>query len=129
MNEIYEPYKLIQNIVDATDDLIIIIEKEKPILMNQACCRFFGVSSFEEYTKNFGDFVNSSVPSYLFQCKQGRRCSKLVSDIKACIRENDILVKYSSHMLLLAYLNQPLTLSNADSNVLSCGFDSIPKDS
>ncbi len=62
MNEINEPYKLIQNIVDGVNTLIIIIENDKPILMNRACLQFFGVNSFEEYSSNFGDFVNSFVP-------------------------------------------------------------------
>ncbi len=62
MTDINKPYELIQNIVDAQENLVLIIEDEKPILMNKACCGFFGVSSFEEYTRSFGDFVNNFVP-------------------------------------------------------------------
>ncbi len=62
MNEITEPYKLIQNIVDAVDDLIVIIEQTRPILMNKVCCDFFGVSSIEDYAQNFGAFCNNFVP-------------------------------------------------------------------
>lgn len=62
MTDIKEPYKLIQNIVDGQENFILIIENEKPILMNKACCKFFGVDSFEEYSRNFGDFVNNFVP-------------------------------------------------------------------
>lgn len=62
MTDIKEPYKLIQNIVDGQENFILIIENEKPILMNKACCKFFGVNSFEEYSSNFGDFVNNFVP-------------------------------------------------------------------
>ena len=62
MIEITQAYNLIQNIVDTQDSLILIIENEKPILMNKSCCSFFGVKSFEEYSKNFGAFVNNFVP-------------------------------------------------------------------
>jgi len=62
MNEINEPYTLIQNIVDATESLVIIIENDTPILMNKACCSFFGINSFDEYSSNFGNFVNNFVP-------------------------------------------------------------------
>jgi hypothetical protein len=62
MNEITEPYGLIQNIVDSVDDLVVIIEQTRPILMNRACCNFFGVRSIEEYSQNFGTFSNNFVP-------------------------------------------------------------------
>ncbi|MFC2074138.1 hypothetical protein ACFLR3_02690 [Campylobacterota bacterium] len=62
MTDINEPYRLIQNIVDGQENFILIIEHEKPILMNKACCDFFGVKSFDEYSKNFGDFMYSFVP-------------------------------------------------------------------
>jgi len=62
MNTINEPYTLIQSIVDTSVDLLVIIENEKPVLMNRACCEFFGVNSFEEYSNGFGDFVNNFVP-------------------------------------------------------------------
>jgi len=62
MNEIHEPIKLIQNIVDAADSLIIIIEGTKPIMMNKALSDFFAVSSFEQYSKDFGSFVNNFIP-------------------------------------------------------------------
>jgi hypothetical protein len=59
---IKNPYNLIQNIVDAQENFIIIIEHEKPILMNQSFCKFFGVKNLEEYSSSFGDFVNNFVP-------------------------------------------------------------------
>ena len=62
MNELKEPYSLIQSIVDAQENLIVLLEDEQPILMNEACCKFFGVSSFEQYQKEFGAFVNNFVP-------------------------------------------------------------------
>jgi len=62
MNEIKEPYVLIQSIVDAVEELIVIIEDTRPILMNKACCDFFGVNSIEEYSQNFGAFCNNLVP-------------------------------------------------------------------
>lgn len=62
MQNINEPYKLIQNIVDAADSLIIIIEDEKPILMNKALNNFFGVSSLEQYSRDFGSFSNNFIP-------------------------------------------------------------------
>ncbi|MDF1879864.1 hypothetical protein JHD50_00875 [Sulfurimonas sp. MAG313] len=62
MNEIQNPYALIQAIVDVQSSLIVIIEDEKPILMNLAFRKFFGVSSFEQYQKDFGSFINNFVP-------------------------------------------------------------------
>jgi len=62
MIEITQAYNLIQNIVDTQESLIIIIENDKPILMNKSCCSFFGVKSFEEYSESFGAFVNNFVP-------------------------------------------------------------------
>ncbi len=62
MNEIKEPYQLIQSIVDAQENLIIVIEDDKPILMNRSCCTFFGVKNFEEYSQSFGSFENNFVP-------------------------------------------------------------------
>jgi hypothetical protein len=62
MNEIRNPLKLIQNIADATDSLIIIVEGTKPIMMNKALSNFFAVSSFEQYSKDFGSFVNNFIP-------------------------------------------------------------------
>ncbi len=35
---------------------------------------------------------------------------------------------FKEKLSLRAYLNQPFTFSKADSNVLSCGIDSIPKE-
>jgi len=62
MNDIKDAYPLIQNIVDAQEKLIVIIENEKPILMNKVFRDFFGVSSLEQYTNDFGLFVNNFVP-------------------------------------------------------------------
>jgi len=62
MQEISEPYKLIQNIVDTQKDLIVVIENETPILLNTAFMKFFNVHSFDEYTKNFGSFTQNFVP-------------------------------------------------------------------
>jgi hypothetical protein len=62
MNEIHEPKILIQNIVDAADCLIMIIEGTTPIMMNKALRDFFAVSSFEQYSKDFGSFVNNFIP-------------------------------------------------------------------
>ena len=59
---INNPYKLIQSIVDVQESLIVIIENEKPILMNRAFCDFFAVASFKDYSRNFGNFINSFVP-------------------------------------------------------------------
>ncbi len=62
MIELKDPYSLIQNVVDAQDDLVVVLEGEKPILMNHACASFFGVNSFAEYEKGFGAFENNFVP-------------------------------------------------------------------
>jgi len=62
MNELKDPYKLIQSIVDSQENLVIVIEDDKPILMNKSCCKFFGADSFEQYEKEFGAFVNNFVP-------------------------------------------------------------------
>ncbi len=57
-----EPYLLIQKIIDAQENMIIITEDEKPVMMNRSFCDFFNVRSFEDYQKNFGAFTNSFVP-------------------------------------------------------------------
>jgi len=62
MNDIKNAYALIQNVVDAQSSLIAIIENEKPILMNMAFRKFFGVNSFEQYQNDFGSFINNFVP-------------------------------------------------------------------
>ncbi len=62
MIELKDPYSLLQNVVDAQDNLVVILEDESPILMNHACASFFGVKSFEEYKQGFGAFENNFVP-------------------------------------------------------------------
>jgi hypothetical protein len=62
MNDVKNAYTLIQNIVDAQENLIVIIENEQPVLMNKVFSDFFGVSSLEQYTNDFGLFVNNFVP-------------------------------------------------------------------
>jgi len=62
MNELNDPYRLLQSVVDAQENPVIILEAEKPILINKSCAAFFGVNSFEEYSKNFGAFENNFVP-------------------------------------------------------------------
>jgi hypothetical protein len=59
---IYEPYDLVQSIIDSQDNLIVVVEDEKPIIMNKAFLNFFAKSSLEEYENNFGSFVNNFVP-------------------------------------------------------------------
>ncbi len=62
MKEITEPYLLIQSIVNTQKDLIVLIEDEKPILLNSAFLKFFKVNSFEQYTQDFGLFIKNFVP-------------------------------------------------------------------
>ena len=62
MNEINRPYELIQSIVDTQENLIVVMQDGRPILMNRACTDFFAVSSFEQYKKDFGAFTNNFVP-------------------------------------------------------------------
>jgi len=62
MNEIKNAYTLIQNIVDTQENLVVVIENETPILINKAFTTFFGVSSFEQYSNDFGSFINNFVP-------------------------------------------------------------------
>lgn len=62
MNQIHNPFKLIQSVIDAADSLILIIEGTKPVMMNKALRDFFAVSSFEQYSKDFGSFVNNFIP-------------------------------------------------------------------
>jgi hypothetical protein len=62
MNEINNAYQLIQNIVDAQEDLLILFQGEQPFLMNQAALDFFAVSSFSQYQEQFGAFSNNFVP-------------------------------------------------------------------
>jgi len=62
MNEIKDPYTLLEMVVDTQTNLVVIIEDEKPILINKAFKDFFGVNSFEQYTQGFGAFINNFVP-------------------------------------------------------------------
>jgi len=62
MNEIKDAYTLIQTIVDTQENMVVVIEDEKPILMNKSFRDFFGVSSLEQYNRDFGAFVNNFVP-------------------------------------------------------------------
>ena len=62
MNDIKNAYELIQSIVDTQENLVVVIEDEKPILINKAFREFFGVGSFEQYNRDFGAFVNNFVP-------------------------------------------------------------------
>jgi len=62
MNEIKNPYELIQKIVDTQDNLVVVIENEEPVLVNKSFRSFFGVSSFEQYCNDFGAFINNFVP-------------------------------------------------------------------
>ncbi len=67
-------YKLIQTIIDSQENFIVIIENEKPTLMNKSFCTFFGVDSLEQYERDFGAFINSFIPhpSYFHQDKLQR---------------------------------------------------------
>jgi len=62
MNTINDAYSLIQTIVDTQESLVVIIEGDTPILINKAFREFFGVSSFEQYSQDFGVFINNFVP-------------------------------------------------------------------
>jgi len=71
MNDIKDAYTLIQTIVDTQENLVVVIEDEKPVLINKAFKDFFGVSSFEQYHNDFGSFINNFVPhpSYFHEGK------------------------------------------------------------
>lgn len=53
---------LIKSIVDTKKDLLILFKGEEPLLTNSAFNRFFGVSSLEDYKRNFGGVLDSFVP-------------------------------------------------------------------
>ena len=53
---------LIKSIINTKKDLVIIFNKEEPILTNNAFNNFFNVSSLDEYKRNYGEILNSFVP-------------------------------------------------------------------
>lgn len=65
--------ELIGIILDSMDDLVVVFEEERVLLINKAFKRFFGVSSASRYNEEFGDFVNNFVPhpSYFHAQKTG----------------------------------------------------------
>jgi len=62
MKEIEDAYTLIQTIVDTQENLVVLIEDEKPILINKAFKKFFDVRSLEQYNEECDAFINSFVP-------------------------------------------------------------------
>lgn len=53
---------LLKSVINNQKDLIVVFEKEEPILTNGSFNSFFGVSSFEDYKLNFGPFIENFVP-------------------------------------------------------------------
>ncbi|MDQ7043050.1 MAG: hypothetical protein Q9M34_05900 [Sulfurimonas sp.] len=53
---------LAKNIANMQEDFIVVFKGEEIILTNSSFNKFFGVSSTEEYNRNFGTFVDNFVP-------------------------------------------------------------------
>jgi GGDEF domain-containing protein len=62
---------LLRSVLNSKKDLVVIFEEGKPCLTNTAFNKFFGVSSLEQYSADFGPFVRNFVPhpSYFNQDK------------------------------------------------------------
>ncbi|MGB3961069.1 MAG: hypothetical protein WBK95_02430, partial [Sulfurimonas sp.] len=54
--------ELLQDIVDMDKNLLVVFEEMKPVLINAAFHKFFGVLDLQEYNANYGPFVNNLVP-------------------------------------------------------------------
>jgi hypothetical protein len=54
--------QLIQSVVDAQQDLVVIFHQEIPILTNRAFNRFVGASSFAHYQAEHRSFIENFVP-------------------------------------------------------------------
>ncbi|SFV66479.1 Diguanylate cyclase/phosphodiesterase domain 1 (GGDEF) [hydrothermal vent metagenome] len=50
------------NIANMQKDFIVVFENNVIVLTNDAFNKFFGVSSTEQYNRDFGDFLNNFVP-------------------------------------------------------------------
>ena len=59
---IEDVYGLLQNIIDAQENIICIFKDAELILSNKAFNTFFTVHSLEQYNQEFGPFVNNFVP-------------------------------------------------------------------
>ncbi|WP_345978756.1 hypothetical protein [Sulfurimonas sp. HSL3-2] len=53
---------LVQTIINSEKDLIVVFKGGQPILSNSAFNAFFSVSSLKEYTRGFGEVIDSFVP-------------------------------------------------------------------
>lgn len=53
---------VLRGVIDSLEDMVVVFEAEKPIVINRAFGKFFGVSSAEEYNEGFGAFINNFVP-------------------------------------------------------------------
>lgn len=77
--------QLIQNIIDAQENIICIFEDAELILANKAFNTFFSVNSLEQYTQEFGPFVNNFVPhnSYFHseKVKEGEKWIEVIEQI------------------------------------------------
>ena len=78
--------RLIQNIIDAQENIICIFEDAELILVNKAFNTFFSVNSLEQYTQEFGPFVNNFVPhnSYFHneKVKEGEKWIEVIEQIE-----------------------------------------------
>ncbi len=59
---IKEANRLIQNIINAQENIVCIFSADALILANKAFNDFFAVNSLEQYFQEFGPFVNNFVP-------------------------------------------------------------------
>ncbi|PHR55629.1 MAG: hypothetical protein COA44_10300 [Arcobacter sp.] len=104
MKNIINAYKLIQTIVDTQTNLVVLIEDEKPILMNKAFKDFLGLSSFEQYTQDSGSFTNNFVPhpSY-FNADKVEEGKTWIESLKALDEKDKIVSMLSKNHELRAF--------------------------
>lgn len=123
---IKEPHKLIQSIVDAQDNFIVIIENDIPVLMNKAFVKFFGVSSYEQYTKEFGLFENNFVPHPSYFNKDKIEEGKSWIDSLLALNEKDQIVS------MINTLHEPrafkVKIDDSHENYDVCTFNDISAD-
>ena len=53
---------LLQSVIDSQKNLIVIFKGDEAVLTNKSLNKFFSISSCEEYSREYGAFVDNFVP-------------------------------------------------------------------
>lgn len=84
--------RLIQNIIDAQENIICVFKDAELILANKAFNTFFYVNSLEQYTQEFGPFVNNFVPHNSYFHSEKVKEGEMWLDAIAQIGDKDRIV-------------------------------------